>query len=62
MKKNASTVNQTKHTLLLQRDKHHIQNGITIPSKKVVGYVEDVTDTLCTQRTFLQFMFAEVFV
>ena len=32
------------------------------PSKKIVGYVEDVIDTFCTERLYLQFMFAEAFV
>ena len=37
------------------------RNGITILSKKIVGYVEDVIDIFCTERHYLQFMFAEVF-
>jgi hypothetical protein len=39
-----------------------IQNGIKTRSKKIVGYVEDVIDTFCTERLYLQFMFAEAFV
>jgi hypothetical protein len=62
MKKNASTAALTKHIWLLLNEELLIRNGITIPSKKIVRYAEDVTDTFCTERPYLQFMFAEVFV
>jgi hypothetical protein len=39
----------------------HIQNGITIPSKKIVGYVANATKIFCITKPFHQFMFVEAF-
>jgi hypothetical protein len=58
----ASAVEQTRHTLLLLRMELHIQNGIAILSRKIVCYAEDVIDTSSIKRSYLQFMFVEVFV
>ena len=62
MKEAASTAAMTGHMWLLLREEHLIQNGITIPSKKILGYAANVTRTSCITRPFLQFMFVEAFV
>ena len=53
---------RTGHTSLLLREEHLIQNGITIPIKRILGYAANVTETFCITTPFLQFMFVEVFV
>lgn len=60
--KNVSTAEEIEHTSLLLRTERYIQNGIAILSKKIVGYAEGVTGTFCTERRYLQVMFAEASV
>jgi len=62
VKENARAAEQIRHIWLLLGEELLIRNGITISSKKIVGYAEDVTGTFCIERLYLQFTFAEVFV
>lgn len=61
MKRNVSTVGRTKHTSLLPRKEPLIRNGITIPSKKISGYVGNVIDPYYTTKPYFQATFAKVF-
>jgi hypothetical protein len=62
LKRNVNIAARTRHIMHLLRMGLHIRNGIAIPSKKIVGYAEDVIDTCYTKRLYLLFMFAKVFV
>jgi hypothetical protein len=57
VKENARAAEQIRHIWLLLREELLIRNGITIASKKMVGYAEDVTGTFWTERLYLQFPF-----
>jgi hypothetical protein len=61
MKKNVSTVEGIEHTLLLLRMECHIQNGITILSKKIVGSAEGVIEIFYITRPFPLSKSVEVF-
>jgi hypothetical protein len=39
---------------------HHSRNGIAIDSKKILKYVENVTEIYCITRLSLQLMFVKV--
>ena len=50
-KRDASYSARIGHTLFLLWMEGHIQNGIKNRSKKIVGYVEDVTTRLCNVKS-----------
>jgi hypothetical protein len=61
MKENVITVEPTKHIMQLLRGGPLFQNGIVIPSKKIVGYAEDVIEIFYITRPFPLSKFVELF-